>query len=229
MKEQMLTRFKGLQWFSEEKTPVIIGGAGGIGSWLTLLLVRANFRPLVFDNDTVDRVNIGGQLYGQRHVNDPKVLALQQVIMDLCDNKTIIDVCATLYNGATTEYMFSCFDNMEARKQMFEAWCDDPKSKLFIDGRMLAEGFQIYAVTKDRIELYKETLFEDHEVEDELCTARATSHCGAMIAANMVALLTNYIYNEKTDPIRAVPFKYIFDIPLIFNEVDMGPMEEIAE
>ncbi len=37
-------RFKDAPWYAKEDVNVLIGGAGGIGSWLTLFLSRANFK-----------------------------------------------------------------------------------------------------------------------------------------------------------------------------------------
>ena len=66
MTEEHSSRFKDAPWFPKEETNVIVGGAGGIGSWLTLLLSRAGFYPVVYDFDVLEGHNLAGQLYTQK-------------------------------------------------------------------------------------------------------------------------------------------------------------------
>lgn len=91
---------------------------------------------------------------------------------------------------------------------------------------MLAESFQIFAVLPGTEDRYRETLFEDSEVQDQPCSAKATSHCGAMISSMMVGILTNYLSNVATNMnIREVPFKTTFEIPLLtFNITSYGSL-----
>lgn len=63
MKEIHSSRFKDAPWFPKEETNVVIGGAGGIGSWLSLLISRAGFFPIVYDFDILEEHNLAGQLY----------------------------------------------------------------------------------------------------------------------------------------------------------------------
>jgi hypothetical protein len=117
-------------------------------------------------------------------------------------------------DSAISPIMFSCFDNMQARKDMFANWRSDSGRELFIDGRMTAETGEIYFITKGREEAYEKTLFNDDEVEDLPCSFKATSHNGAMIASQMVSGLNNYLANKSLEiDIRDVPFKlqYMLD------------------
>ena len=121
-------------------------------------------------------------------------------------------------------YVFSAFDNMKARKDMFEAWkayLEEWKSDggsdtpVFIDGRLTMEQLQIFCVTPDKISEYEAHLFDDSEVPDAPCTLKQTSHSAAMIASHMVAFFTNHIANNnigETD--RALPFMWEYFIPI---------------
>jgi hypothetical protein len=104
---------------------------------------------------------------------------------------------------------------------MFDKWCEHPQKQIFIDGRMLAENFQVITVTSKTIDKYREEeLFDDTEVEEERCSMKATSHCGAMIAGYMVSVFNNYVANflEKGN-FREVPFKMYYDLPTLTNTI----------
>ena len=56
---QQFDRFKDAPWFPQRDELVMIGGAGGIGSWLSFFLVRAGFKPTVYDFDVIEEHNLG--------------------------------------------------------------------------------------------------------------------------------------------------------------------------
>ena len=51
-------RFTDLEWYGNTKT-LLIGGAGGIGSWLSFFLGRIGHKLYIFDFDTVEPSNLG--------------------------------------------------------------------------------------------------------------------------------------------------------------------------
>ncbi|MHA1199668.1 MAG: hypothetical protein ACTSQF_10110, partial [Candidatus Heimdallarchaeaceae archaeon] len=60
------SRFRDASWFGNVETlttPIVVGGAGGIGSWLTFFLARmlSNNYIFLYDFDTVEEVNMAGQ------------------------------------------------------------------------------------------------------------------------------------------------------------------------
>jgi hypothetical protein len=78
---------------------------------------------------------------------------------------------------------------------------------IFIDGRLTAEQFYIYVVTRDKVDRYKETLFPDSEAAMLPCGFKGTTHNSFMIASKMVAAYTNFCANLVTEePMREVPF-----------------------
>ena len=237
MTETHSSRFKDAPWFPKEETAIIVGGAGGIGSWLSLLLSRAGFYPIVYDYDRLEEHNLAGQLYTKLDAenNTLKVDALKGLCKNFAD--TDITVMNERYtkDSMSHHYVMSAFDNMQARKDMFEAWCDyvrewqeengilditkeiegDIDIPIFIDGRLTAEQMQIFCVTPKNISKYKEHLFDDSEVEDAPCTMKQTSHSAAMIASHMVGFFTNHMTNNaEKDITRVLPFLWEYFIPL---------------
>lgn len=210
MESGKFNRFKDLQWFSAiSKHPILIGGAGGIGSWLTFLLTRAGANVIfVFDHDLIEEHNLGGQLFFNTAIGASKVNGLKEVCLKLSQARGL-NILNQKYesNSDANPVMFSAFDNMQARRDMFTNWLNQPNPGIFIDGRLAAETFQIFCVTPDKAEEYDKTLFDDSEVDDAPCTAKQTSHMAAMIAAQMVGYYTNWVANKESGmDVRAVPF-----------------------
>lgn len=237
MTEVHSSRFKDAPWFPKEETNVIVGGAGGIGSWLTLMLSRAGFFPIVYDFDILEEHNLAGQLYTKSDAEAmvPKVDALKGLCKQFAD--TDITVMNERYtkDSMSHHYVFSAFDNMQARKDMFAAWKEYVKEwedfkdiadaahipnislsePIFIDGRLTAEQMQIFCVTPDKIEEYEKHLFDDTEVQDAPCTMKQTSHSAAMIASHMVGFFTNHMTNNAVgEKDRTVPFFWEYFIPI---------------
>ena len=104
-------RFKDAPWFDPKgEIEVIIGGAGGIGSWLALFLARQNVQISIFDMDTVEEVNLGGQFFNNNDIGQTKV----QAISDWCESFTRNALDTNLEytkDSPTHKYVFSCFDN----------------------------------------------------------------------------------------------------------------------
>jgi molybdopterin/thiamine biosynthesis adenylyltransferase len=212
------TRFSELMWY-DPNHDIIVGGVGGIGSWLAMLLGRAGYTLHLFDDDTIDETNMAGQLYTIANIGSNKAAAIANSIYAYSQNSKVETYGRYTAESEACPITFSCFDNMAARKLLFENWAAQEDRSIFIDGRMLAESFQIYAVVKGKEEEYRATLFDDGEVQEQPCSAKATSHTAAIIGGMMTGILTNHMSNVKLDMnIREVPFMVTFEIPLLtFN------------
>jgi len=210
-------RFSDSPWMKNLPT-VTIGGLGGIGSWVTFFIGRFGGSMTLYDFDTVDDSNLGGQCYGRSYLGKTKEAAMVAILDEFCDNRDVFTFGKLEEDSMVSEYCFACFDSMSARKSMFEAWKKLENRKLFIDGRMLAEAYQIYVVTPGQEEEYEKTLFEDDEVEDLLCSYKATTHCGAGIAHDMTVIFTNFLTNLEED-IRVVPKRINNLLPLMHKDV----------
>jgi molybdopterin/thiamine biosynthesis adenylyltransferase len=222
-------RFKDAPWFPREGEIVMIGGAGGIGSWLTYFLTKIGFRAYLYDFDTVEVHNLGGQLFRQTDINKPKVLAVEKIVQDFCGGHI------NTFNEAVTEgtpghyYTFSAFDNMAARRALFNSWkrtwsiTPEGVTPIFIDGRLEIEQLQIFCVTPDNALKYEEYhLFHDSQVEEISCTMKQTSHTAAMISSIMSGFFTNHITNVyEGEIIREVPFYHEYVVPMNFTNTEL--------
>ena len=213
-------RFQGLDWYSQDNAPVVVvGGAGGIGSWLSFFLARANFNVILSDFDTVEEHNIGGQLFKRNQIGRYKAEAVGRNVSEFSTNTINAQIVKITEETATHEFMFSAFDNMDARRAMFKVWkrsWNSMNRPIFIDGRLNAEQFQIFCVTPENADEYERIhLFNDSEVEDAPCSAQQTTHTAAMIAGHMVGFFTNHITNiNLREEVREIPFMYEYFTPM---------------
>lgn len=220
------SRFSDAPWLLKENLPIItVGGAGGIGSWLLLFLSRTrNYSKVyVYEHDIIEETNIAGQFFSPDQIGLSKGLAVARNIKEFSDYTNITTFGKFEEDSFVSPITFSCFDNMLARKFMFEKWKSLENRELYIDGRMLFEDGQVYTVTKENQDKYEATLFDDKDLPNVACSMKATTHCGAHIASVMLASLNNYLANTYfyKDYIREVPFKYEFSLTHLFFNIDV--------
>jgi len=75
------TRFSSAPWANVSKD-IVIGGAGGISSWIALSLARAGHKLYIYDMDTYDETNIAGQFCKIADVGVNKSIALAENILN---------------------------------------------------------------------------------------------------------------------------------------------------
>ena len=222
-------RFKDAPWFPKNDEIVMIGGAGGIGSWLTYFLTKIGFRVYLYDFDTVEVHNLGGQLFRQDDINKLKVLAVERIVKDFCGGH-INTFTQPIEEGTPGHfYSFSAFDNMAARRALFNSWkrtwiaAPEGVTPMFIDGRLEIEQLQIFCITPETANKYEqEHLFHDSQVEEISCTMKQTSHTAAMIASIMSGFFTNHITNVYAgEIIREVPFYHEYAVPMNFTNTEL--------
>lgn len=229
-------RFKSLPWFNPiTKSRIIIFGQGGIGSWLTLFLARAGASIIIVDMDKVERVNIAGQVYGETEVGKSKVQAMKDVVNKLCGESKITAVNIKVDPDeeswktylSISDVVCTSFDSIAARKMVYEEWIKIGKStSLFVDGRMGVENGQVFTLERVGKELsktnkdhYEDSFFDDNSIEEAPCTAKATSHCGALIASLMTAQITNWFNNLQSGVMpRTLSSQLDFYLPVMLFE-----------
>lgn len=205
-------RFSSAIWYEEvQKQSVILAGCGGIGSYVGFLLGRMKPRVLyLYDNDVVETANLSGQLFSRSDVRIPKVEAVRRMLANSSGYERLYANRSRFDHYSTPGPIMICgFDNMEARKIFFQRWEDyvqglqeeEERTKtLFIDGRLAAEEFQVFAFTGDndpaKLNYEANYLFSDEEAEETLCSFKQTSYMANMIASVMVNIFTNFCANQ---------------------------------
>ena len=226
-------RFKDAPWYNKPQYFALIG-VGGIGSWTLFLLTRTGLINYItiYDPDRVELINLGGQLFRDTDIGIHKVDAIVDLIreFDKKEGHSILrtrglfieteDNTVNVLHG--TNIVISAVDNMIARKSIYKSWKETTTTTLLVDGRLLAERFQVYFVTKEpeRMAEYEKSLFSDEDVPPEACSYKATSHFAAMIAARIIQGITNFVANEGAeDDIYEVPFLITEDGPWFITEI----------
>lgn len=209
-------RFSSAEWLNAvQQSTVLIAGVGGIGSYIAFFLSRMRPRNiLLMDGDSVEIVNMSGQLYRTSDVGKLKVDALSDTLKEYSAFYNVMAIGSFFTEESEAYDIMICgFDNMAARKLYFRKWLERVRRKpvsergncLFIDGRLNAEKFQIISITgTDYYGMKKyinEFLFDDSEVADALCSFKQTTYCAAMIGAFICNTFINFECHSITRPV----------------------------
>lgn len=229
--DESTTRFSGAEWFNEiQKARIIVAGIGGIGSNVAFQLARmipANLT--LYDDDTVEMINMAGQLFSSKDIGEAKVNAIANMIYNYTSMRQVFTIKDKFTSDKEAGDIMICgFDNMRARATFFSSWIGHLKDKteeerkkcLYLDGRLSIDTLQILCITGDdqyNIDRYKkEFLFSDSMADATVCSMKQTTYLACMIGSLMVNLFTNFIANSL-NPI--IPY----DLPF-FTEYDAQNM-----
>lgn len=234
--DESTSRFSGAVWYDAIKTySISLLGCGGINSWAALLLSRLKVaRLFIYDPDTVETANMSGQLFRSTDIRRFKVNAISDTIGEYSNYYSIYAYTFAFTGTSDIQDIVICgFDNMIARETAFNAWlrhmegyCVEDKSKcLFIDGRLSADEFQVFAIQGNDsrvIEEYKNNwLFTDSQAEATVCSFKQTTYMATMIASVMVNIFVNFVANLVDEVPREVPFFTRYSSDNMFFKLEM--------
>ena len=187
----------------------------------------------IYDDDTVEAVNMSGQLYGQSDLGRSKVSALADMIRNYAGYSSVFAISERFTTESEASDIMICgFDNMVARRLFFSKWLSHVQSKpeeerkncLFIDGRLAAEEFQVLCIKGDdeyNINRYNnEFLFSDAEADETICSYKQTTFCANMIASYMVNLFVNFCANE-VGAYRDLPFLTTYNAETMYLKTEV--------
>lgn len=224
------TRFSGTEWYNEiRKARIIVAGIGGIGSNLCFQLARLSPECIImYDPDTVETVNMAGQMFRRSDVGRTKVSAAYNTLYDYCNVRQIGAIAEAFIQQEPGDIMMCGFDSMAARKNFFQVWKNHVESKaeeekakcLYLDGRLSIDTLQIFCIRGDdehnRTRYAREFLFRDADADPTVCSMKQTTYMTCMIGSLMTNLFTNFVANTLNPVIP-------YDLPF-FTEYDAQNM-----
>lgn len=216
------SRFSGAEWFNTiSNLKVFIVGAGGIGSHTALNIAKLGCSICVNDFDTVEDVNMSGQLHPIRSIGSLKVDSTRDVVSDFCGrtyvsnkfnyiNDNMLSLDLSDFVNVIKEYDIVIFalDSIDVRKEFFRNIRSliktISKPMLLIDGRLTAETLQVYTCKPyldEHCVRYRETLFDSSESMGTVCSFKQTFYMASMIAS----IITNQVVNFAVNRISEMP------------------------
>lgn len=186
--------------FDREKAsmPILVIGAGSLGSWTVLGLAKLGFKDItVWDNDKVELHNIPNQFFTpgdaeESEVNGPalkKVVALWSHTEHFTGITIVPCFGRFTHQAIDQELVIVTPDNMQTRKSVFMRCIGHNKVKYFIDGRMGGQAYRVYANNPNNTaakEFYLSKWIPDSQGAEEECTARGVGYNAVMCAMEIV-------------------------------------------
>lgn len=214
-------RFSAL--FDMTAWPTLIVGLGGLGLPIALTLAKQGVKYITaFDADYVSEENTGPQLYGDAYVGLSKASAAFSIIMRFSGDTQLNThsyrfpeyADMLMFNPQHSDWpeprvVISAVHDIQSRQEIFE-WFESSSAEILIDPRMAAESGDIFVVKQDDTDWYKKVLyqFDDNDVPDLACTAKATFHTGLGMAAEVGAIMAALARNDKVPAYLGLDFKY---------------------
>lgn len=195
------------------REPILIVGAGTIGSFTALALAKLGcFHIVIQDFDMVEEHNLSNQLYNAQNIGEYKAEALRTAIESFAPPGGIIESNLTPFNigqdMSRYKVVVAAVDNMDARLNIFHT----SSGRVFIDGRMGDNVLQIYTIgddLKDQ-EFYSSTIFPDHEADPIPCSRRSVAYNGFIIGGYMALNIVRALVGKE------VPREMILDLENYF-------------
>lgn len=188
-------------------TPITIIGAGAIGSFAALQLVKMGFTELeVWDYDKVSVENMSCQFYRHRDIGTHKVIALENLIEEFTGES--IETVGGKFDPADKNQVavlrsivINAVDDMGVRKAVFNAIRESGfQVNWLIDPRMGAEDCLLYCMNphdeKDAT-AYSKTHYSNEDAVQERCTAKATIYTANLLSGLVAKTVKNLACGEE--------------------------------
>lgn len=179
--------------------PLVVIGAGGIGSPTTVALAKMGFSTIqVFDHDKVEPHNLPNQMYRVQDLGKPKVQALAEICREFADLE-INPMAERFIDQPVEGIVISGLDSMAARKEVWAKLKYNIRIKCYVEARMGAEVARVHTVRPcdpGDVEWYETTLYSDEEALEAPCTARAVIYNVFGIAGFIGNQVKRFVRNQ---------------------------------
>jgi molybdopterin/thiamine biosynthesis adenylyltransferase len=170
------------------KAHVLVVGTGAIGRQVAIQLAAMGVGNMtIVDFDKVEPHNMGPQGYWPSDLGEFKIDAMKSELVGINPDLKLTALNRKFVAGDVKDcgYIVACVDNMDVRKDIFEAATADMLDlRLFVDGRMAAESMEVHYVWDDAsAQHWRDSWFPPSEMFKEGCTAKATIYCASLAAA----------------------------------------------
>ena len=185
-------------WVGPEQLdmPLNIIGCGAIGSNLALLAAKMGFYDLIlWDPDVVEAHNLPNQAFDHHHVNQPKVVALEEVLKRFNPEIKVTthqDYFTPEHKGLVEGILFIATDTMSSRQSIAEAFRLKPLIDAVYEVRIGFDYGEINYIdhtSTKTIESWLNGLRSDEEVEEGPCSLRICATLVGIIVAEAVHMM----------------------------------------
>lgn len=199
--------------------PLAIIGAGGIGSFTALTIAKMGYEgPItVYDDDTIDPVNLPNQFYRLGDVGRDKVTALQDIVKEFADRELRVSNSRLDQLPIFAEIVVLAVDSMDTRIRLWRSLTADHQCRFVVDGRMGGESLRLYTIDRqraDHVALYEAQLYSSEQATPLRCTERAVIYNVTIIAG----LIANQVKRlSMGQPYQAEILLHLGSLSLIMN------------
>lgn len=183
--------------------PIHVIGCGGIGSATALYAAKMGAHNItLWDFDNFEMHNLPNQMCRIEDLNKNKAEAVADIIKDFEDIE--VEPIPERFDGdiEPNSVVIMAVDSMKARKEIW-GMLKKSMASIVLDGRMGLTALNVYSViptNKLQVDLYEKTLWDDDEVAEVPCTAKATIFTAGTIASLICGHLAK-LANKEPSPI----------------------------
>lgn len=213
----MLNTLRHLDFFNPMsiKDEVHIIGVGAVGSHIASALARLGVRKIhIWDFDNVESHNIPNQMFTEEDLGKLKIDAVEHQLVKI--NPEISIIKHEKYKDQPLQgFIFSCVDNIEVRKEIYEANEFNVLIKAVFDTRIGLDAGQVFsadwAKEEDIDNLIAVSEFKHNEVE------QVKSACGTQLTVlPTVQMTATFAVSNFINFIKAKTLKR----NIVFNAFD---------
>jgi len=167
---------------------VSVVGCGAVGSHTALLLGKLGVSSIhLWDDDVVQRVNVGNQIFGRNDVQKHKAKALCELIVQHTRRAPHAHIQKVESHEHLGSFVFLAVDTMEARRAIWDTCLYmNPHVSMVFDTRMTDDMGIVYSIipsSGEHIARWEEAWYPDEEAEEAVCSTKVSVGPTAMIIA----------------------------------------------